>query len=50
MKQIPVIVFDRTVGYFAPVNQTNPGKKEEILSRLRYNISDMEIEDETKPC
>lgn len=49
MKMIPCMIYDRVVGYFAPWNYTaNPGKKEEILSRKRYNISDMEIKDETK--
>lgn len=44
MKQnikIPVEVFTRTVGYYAPVKNTNPGKKEEISERKYINMNNL---------
>lgn len=51
-KQIPCETYDRCVGYYSSIKGTNPGKKEEISLRKRYNISslDKEVKNEVKPC
>lgn len=33
MKQVPVEVYSRVVGYFRPVHQWNKGKQEEFSAR-----------------
>ena len=44
MRQIPVEVYSRVVGYFRPVNQWNDGKKEEFSERKEYKIPE-EVKD-----
>lgn len=46
MKQIPVEVYDRCVGYFRPVAQMNKGKKEEISQRKRHILEKEVCENE----
>ena len=36
--EMPVEVYSRVVGYFRPVAQWNPGKKEEFKDRKTYNV------------
>jgi anaerobic ribonucleoside-triphosphate reductase len=36
--KVPVEVYSRVVGYYRPVNQWNPGKKEEFKERKTYNV------------
>ena len=38
MKKVPTEIYTRVVGFFRPVNQWNPGKKEEFNDRLPYKI------------
>jgi len=40
MKKIPVQVMTRTSGYYANVNNMNPGKKSEVSERKMINIDD----------
>ncbi len=39
---VPVEVYSRVVGYFRPVNQWNPGKKEEYSERKEYKFNTAE--------
>ena len=39
IKKIPVKCYTRTVGYFAPTDQTNPGKQEEIRQRKTQSVT-----------
>jgi anaerobic ribonucleoside-triphosphate reductase len=34
--KIPVLTYSRVVGYFAPVNNWNPGKQQEFEDRKVY--------------
>jgi len=36
IKQIPVEVYSRVVGYFQPTSQWNPGKRAEKAARHEY--------------
>lgn len=36
-KKIPTEIYSRVVGYFRPINATNPGKREEIEERALAN-------------
>lgn len=38
-REIPVECYSRVVGYFRPVAQTNPGKKEEISQRKHFDAN-----------
>ena len=38
-KEIPVISYTRTVGYFAPFNNVNKGKQEEIKERKLFDVN-----------
>lgn len=38
-KRVPVECYSRVVGYFRPVSQWNPGKKEEYRERVNYIIT-----------
>jgi len=38
MKKVPVLTYSRVVGYYAPINQWNPGKQEEFKERHEYKI------------
>lgn len=37
-RRVPVEVYSRVVGYFRPVNQWNPGKREEFRERKEFSI------------
>lgn len=37
-KAVPVQCYTRTVGYFAPISQMNPGKREEVKNRKLFNV------------
>lgn len=37
-KQVPVECYSRVVGFFRPVSQWNPGKKEEFAERVNYDV------------
>lgn len=39
-KQIPVVAYDRTCGYYAPIQNVNKGKAAEIALRKRVNVSE----------
>lgn len=41
MKQVPVEVYSRVVGYYRPVNQWNKGKQEEFAQRSVINPKDL---------
>ena len=40
MKQIPVEVYSRVVGYYRPVNQWNRGKQEEFAERKEFHVTE----------
>jgi len=46
-KKIPVEQYTRVVGYFRPIAQMNPGKKEETKERKYYNPKEINYETET---
>jgi hypothetical protein len=48
LKKIPVEQYTRTVGYFAPISQTNPGKKSEIRERHLHNPKAINYENKKK--
>ena len=41
--KIPVECYSRVVGYFRPVNQWNPGKREEFRDRKTYDVNRTEV-------
>ena len=40
MKKIECEIWSRIVGYFAPLNKWNKGKKEEFKDRQEYKIKE----------
>jgi hypothetical protein len=40
MKQIPVEVYTRVVGYFRPTSQWNKGKRAELAERINFRVSE----------
>ena len=38
-KQVPVECYSRVVGFYRPLSQWNPGKKEEYRERVNYIIT-----------
>ena len=39
MKKVPVLTYDRCVGYYAPTRDMNRGKKEEVSMRKRFDVN-----------
>ncbi len=39
MKKVPVEVYSRVVGFFRPVGQWNPGKKQEFGERAEIDVN-----------
>lgn len=46
IKKIPCEVYSRVVGYMRPVNQWNPGKKEEFRERKTYKYTEEQLNDQ----
>ncbi len=38
VRMMPVEVYSRVVGYFRPVNQWNPGKRQEFEERVPFGL------------
>ena len=41
IKKIKCEVWSRVVGFYRPIDQTNPGKKSEMLDRKLYDVSNL---------
>lgn len=47
-KRVPTEIYSRVVGFFRPVSEWNPGKKNEFKDRVTYDLKKQGIVNKSK--